>query len=130
MDDIYARRLNGYRVVAWNASSASQGGVVLVWKEEHDSFKVEEVTIRHPNVLSFELNTGGGRYYVVGCYIPPSSLETLEHVRKALKDAPADKSVRPMLWGDLNAHLDVPLTGRDEEVADVVDGEDLIDALR
>ena len=66
----------------------------------------------------------------MGCYIPPSSLETLEHVRKALEDAPADEGVRPMLWGDLNAHLDVPLTGRDEEVADVVDGKDLVDASR
>ena len=35
-----------------------------------------------------------------------------------------------MLWGDLNAHLDVPLTGRDEAVADVVDGFDLVDATR
>ena len=101
-----------------------------MWDEEHPAFEVKELKLRHPNVLSFELQTGAGRYYIVGCYVPPSSLETLEPVRRALEDAPADERVRPMLWGDLNANLDVPMSFRDEAVADVVDGEDLIDISR
>ena len=65
--------------------------------------------MHHQNVLSFELRTGNGRYYIVGCYLHSySSLKTLEPVRLAIKDAPADKRVCPMLWRDLNANIDNP----------------------
>ena len=129
-DEKFPHTLWGYRVVATKARSASQGGIALVWDENHAGFKVEEVKLRNPNVLTFELKTGHARYYVVGCYIPPSSLELLEPVRQALKDAPADKRVRAMMWGDLNVFLDIPISDRDEAVADVVDGEDLVDVSR
>ena len=87
---VYTRNAFGYRVVASDAPSAQQGGVALVWREEHPEFEVEEVKIRHPNVLSFEMKTGMTRYYVVGCYLPPSSpiKEALEPVVAALRDAP------------------------------------------
>ena len=129
-DEKYPHSSWGYRVFATKARGPSEGGIALVWDDNHAGFEVEEVKERHPNVLSFELVTGNARFYVVGCYIPPSSLESLEPVRRALEDAPADERVRTMVWGDLNVSLDIPISERDEAVADVVDGEDLIDVSR
>ena len=110
--------------------SASQGGVALVWDKDHNGFEVEKVKIRHPNMLTFELITGKQRFHVVGCYLPPSSLELLEPVIDALQDAPAGVKVSTMIWGDLNANLDAPISERDDVVTDVVDSKDLTDVSR
>ena len=86
-NDIYTRSASGYAVVATNVSSARQGGVALIWKED-GGFEVEEATIAHPNVITFQLVTGEERFYVVGCYVPPSDLTTLEHITKAMERKP------------------------------------------
>ena len=57
----HPRLAAGYRVEATVAPSASQGGVALVWDEEHPAFEVEELKLQHANVLSFELQLGVGQ---------------------------------------------------------------------
>jgi hypothetical protein len=74
------------------------------------------------------LVTGATCYYIVGAYIPPSDPGTLEHVRDALAKRPAN--CRPLLLDILNVNLDIPWTERDKAVADVVDGEDLVDMTK
>jgi hypothetical protein len=56
-DRIYTRNSSGYSVVALNAPSAHQGGIVLFWRS-NKSYEVEDWRIRGPNVLTFVLVTG------------------------------------------------------------------------
>ena len=74
MDDRYPKFSSGYKIIASKATSHSQGGVALVWKEGHDSFEVEAATVATPNLLTFQLVTGYERFYVMGIYIPPMIL--------------------------------------------------------
>ena len=64
---------------------------------ERGSYEVEETKIWGPNMLAFRLITGGADYYVVGCYIPPSDLATLEQVKAMWAHFPKDFS--PLLVG-------------------------------
>jgi hypothetical protein len=40
-------------------------------------YKVKEMRIWGANVISLQLRMDNARFFVVGCYIPPSDLETL-----------------------------------------------------
>jgi len=125
---IYTRRSCGYTILASDAPSAHQGGVALIYREQHDLYEVEETKVWHPNLLSFQLVTGVDRYFVVGCYIPPSDLSVLEHIQTAWEQCP--KGYKPMLIGDLNINLDVPRDERDETIAEQCDDWGLSDMSR
>ena len=71
-DGIYTRELAGYRVVATDALSRHRGGVALFYRPSA-LFAVEEVSEYVPNVISFEVATGGRRWYIIGCYLAPPS---------------------------------------------------------
>jgi hypothetical protein len=59
-DDRYPRFIQGYHVIALCATSPQQGGIALLWREsENLGFTVEVVNIISPNVLTFQLVTGG-----------------------------------------------------------------------
>jgi hypothetical protein len=58
-NDRYPKHVGGYHVIASKAASPQQGGIVLLWTAEHRDFKVEAVKIASPNVLTFQLVTGG-----------------------------------------------------------------------
>ena len=64
---IYPRRGFGYSVFATDAPSRWCGGVALFWRE-CDGCVVEEQRKWGPNVLSFQLVTGRGRFYCIGTY--------------------------------------------------------------
>jgi hypothetical protein len=59
-------------VITLHATSPQQGGIALLWTAEHQHFKVEVVNIVSPNVLTFQLVTGGVQFFVMGVYIPPA----------------------------------------------------------
>ena len=86
------------------------------------------MTARAANVITFEMVTAEVRWYVVGCYIPPSDLSTLDAVRGAVQQMP--DGCQLLVLGDLNANLSVQHTERDAAVADFLDGEDLVDLSR
>ena len=100
---IYTRRSSGYFIAASNAPSARQGGVALCWRGSK-LFEIEETQIWGPNVVAFRLLTGKHRLYVMGCYIPPSEMNTLDEVEEAWKQCP--KGFMPLLIGDLNVNLE------------------------
>ena len=127
MDGLHTRFSSGYNVIATSAPSVRQGGVALVWKDG-DAYEVEETRTWGPNVLAFQLVTGRHRYYVVGCYIPPSDLSALEDVRRAWSQCPS--GARPLLVGDLNINLESPRDERDVEIAEHVDHMNLTDLTR
>ena len=81
--------------------------------------------MRGPNVLSFQLILGATRWYIVGCYIPPTDLTTLTHVDEAWRACP--KGCHPILLGDLNVNLAAPRNERDDTIADQVDAMALTD---
>ena len=121
---IHTRRSSGYSVLASKAMSDRQGCVALVWRESRH-YEVEEARIESANVLTFRVVSGELKFYVVGCYIPPSDLTTLDQVRAAWARCP--KGFRPMLLGDLNLNLESPRDEREEEIAEQLDAYDLTD---
>jgi hypothetical protein len=58
-DDQYSKHVGGYHVIALKTTSPQQGGIALLWTAEHRNFEVEAVKIASPNVLTFQLVTGG-----------------------------------------------------------------------
>jgi hypothetical protein len=69
-------------------------------------------------VLSFVIVMGSQCFYVVGCYIPPTDLNTLPQVEQALKECL--KGHTPFLIGDLNVKLHAPRDKQNEQIAEVV----------
>ncbi len=72
-------------------------------------FEVEETQIWGANFISLQLKMDNVRFFVVGCYIPPSDLETLTDVKQAWQACPA--GARPLLVGDLNFNFFCPAHG-------------------
>ena len=64
-DGIYTRESAGYCVVATDAPSRHRGGVALFYRPS-SLFAVEEVREYGPNMISFEVATGGRRWYIIG----------------------------------------------------------------
>jgi hypothetical protein len=85
------------------ATSLQQGGIFLLWTAEHQHFKVEVVNIVSPNVLMFQLVTGGVRFFVMGAYIPPADTMGVDDLRNAWAKCPTN--CKPLLLGDLNIKL-------------------------
>jgi hypothetical protein len=49
-NDQYSKSLSGYRVLVSKAASLHQGGIGLIWREDHDGFEVEAVWPLTPNL--------------------------------------------------------------------------------
>ena len=83
-------------------------------------FQVENGKVRGPNCITFELQTGLTRYYVVGAYLPPSDMDaSFKVVERALGQIP--KGCILMVLDDLNANLDVPRNEQEAEIAVTMD---------
>ncbi len=115
---------SGYNIRSTHAPSKWQGGLSLFWRTSR-TFEIEEAEMWGPNVLSFQLILGATRWYIVGCYIPPTNLTTLTHVNEAWRACP--KGCHPILLGDLNLNLAVPCNKRDDTIANQVDAMALTD---
>ncbi len=76
----------------------------------------------------FVFNDGHRPSFVIGCYIPPSDLETLTDANKAWRMCPA--GAHPILVGNLNFNFCAQRTEREETIAKQVDAMDLIDMSR
>ena len=62
-DNRYPKFVQGYHVIASHATSPQQGGVALLWRDSEElGFLVEAVNVISPNVLTFQLVTGGVRF--------------------------------------------------------------------
>ena len=101
-DGIYTRESARYRVVATDAPSRHRGGVALFYRPL-SLFAVEAVREYGPDVLSFEVATGGRRWYIIGCYLAPDDARTIERVVTALGDQPCGTAL--LVAGDFNTDL-------------------------
>ena len=127
-DDRYPKFSSGYKIIASKATSHSQGGVALVWKEGHNSFEVEAATVVTANLLTFQLVTGYERFYVMGIYIPPNDTTGVDALRQAWEACPAD--CVPLVMGDLNINFEHPRDAREDDIADLLDEINLVDSSR
>ena len=106
-DDQYPKFVQGYHVIALRATSPRQGGVALLWRDlEELGFLVEAATVVSPNVLTFQLVTGGVRFYIMGAYIPPADTTGVDDLCSAWDKCPANG--HPLLLGDLNINFRSP----------------------
>jgi hypothetical protein len=80
------------------------------------------------NVISLQLRMDNIRFFVVGCYIPPSYLETLTDVEWAWQACPT--GAHPLLVGDMNFNFCAPRTDREEAIAEQVEAMGLVDMSR
>ena len=101
-DGIYTCESAGYRVVAIDAPSQHRSGVALFYRPS-SLFVVEAIRYYGPNLLSFEVATGGRRWYIIGCYIAPDDARTIERVVTALGDQPRGTAL--LVAGDFNTDL-------------------------
>jgi hypothetical protein len=58
-NDRYPRFVSWYHMIASKAASPHQGGITVLWKPGHWDFKVEAVHVASPNILTFQMVTGG-----------------------------------------------------------------------
>ncbi len=70
-DTQYPKHVEGYHVIALKATSPQHEGIALLWTAEDQDFEVEAVKIVSPNVLMFQLVTGGSLIFCNGCIYPP-----------------------------------------------------------
>ena len=64
---------------------------------------VEAVREYRPNILSFEVATGGQRWYIIGCYLAPNNARMIERIVTAMGDQPRGTAL--LVAGDLNTDL-------------------------
>ncbi len=70
-DDRYTRLALGFNILVSKATSHNQGGIALLWKENHPGYKVELARIVTLILLTFQLVTGDEQFYCMDMYIPP-----------------------------------------------------------
>jgi hypothetical protein len=124
-DARYPKYIQGYHVIASKATSPQQGGIALLWTSGHQDFEVEAVKIASPNVLTFQLITGGVQFFVIGAYIPPTDTTGVDALCAAWATCPS--TCKPLLLGDLNIDFGSPQTSREEAIADLLDEINLVD---
>jgi len=115
-DDRYTRLASGYKILASKAASHNQGGIALLWKENHQGFEVESAKILTPNLLTFQFVTGDERFYCMGIYLPPADTMGVEDLRAAWEACP--EGCMPLVLGDLNVNFSEPRDERDEVIRD------------
>jgi hypothetical protein len=102
---IYTHYSSGYSVLALTATLVWQRGIALFWRG-NNLYEVEETQIWGTNIISLHPMMGAIQFYVVGCYIPPSDLETLTDIKRASQTCPMGAHL--LLVGNLNQLLCPP----------------------
>jgi hypothetical protein len=54
-DNKYAKRMEGYEVIISRGKNKQQGGVALLWKDEHPMFEIENANARVCNLITIQL---------------------------------------------------------------------------
>ena len=128
-DARYSRLASGYKILASKAASHNQGGIALLWKENHQGFlEVESAKFLTPNLLTFQLVTGDERFYCMGVYIPPTDTMGVEDLRAAWEACP--ECCMPLILGDLKINFGEPRDKRDEVICDLINDVDHVNTSR
>ena len=60
-----------YNILTAATERTNCGGVSLFYRESQ-LYSLENAKVRASNIITFDLQIGATRYYVIGCYFPPS----------------------------------------------------------
>ena len=89
---------------------------------------MEAIKKFEPNVVGFQLSTGGRRWYIIRCYLSPDDTLTIESVVVTLKERPQGAEL--LVAGDSNViFLEPEGDQRGEEIAAALAIEGLEDML-
>ena len=127
-DERYPHFTSGFKVLSSKAASQHQGGIALLWREGHPGVEVEAARIVTPNLLTLQHVTGDERFYCMGVYIPPNDTVGVEDLRSAWEACP--DGCTPIILGDLNINFRDPRDEREEQIVDLLDEINMIDASR
>ena len=117
----------GYEIHCSIAESHHRGGVAIAFR--HSKYwQVESIRMHGPNVVSAVLVTGFRRHPMIGAYIPPNDLTTLDFIDEAMERYKDSEDI--ILLGDLNADLSNPRDGRSAQVSDQMATYGFDDMLR
>ena len=83
------------------------------WPAPH--FAVEAVQKFRSNVVAFQLATRERRWYIVGCYLAPNDILTIESIVAALKEEP--RGAKLLGARDINTKLSEPEGDRSESIS-------------
>ena len=100
---IHTRTLAGYLVFAIDAPSRHRVGVAVFYQEDTPHFQFEVMQRHEPNVLSFQVDSGGRRWSILGCYLVPNNAATLECIATAIGQRPRGAAL--LMEGDFNTDL-------------------------
>lgn len=106
-NDKYTKGAEGYTVCGTN-TTGNNGGVALVYRNR-EGWSLESTKTFGPNVIRTTLVSGERKWYIVGCYIPPSEEDgvTLGMLTQAYESR-RNLNWPVILLGDLNVNLDNP----------------------
>ena len=126
------KRYGPYNILTAPTQRTNCGGVSLFHRESK-LYSLENAKVRGPNIITFELQVSKVRYYVIGCYFPPSEsgadrATTFAAVERLMQQTPKDSIL--MVLGDLNANLDEPRNEQEAQVAAAMDSKGLACAMR
>ncbi len=127
-DDHYTRLASGFKILASKATSHNQGGIALLWKENHPGYEVESAQIATPNLLTFQLVTGDEQLYCMGIYIPPTDTMGVEDLRAAWEACP--EGCIPLVLGNLKINFSNPQNEWEEIICDLLKDINLVDMSR
>ena len=121
-------QLIAFACPALKAASHNQGGIALLWRENHPGYKVELARIVTPNLLTFQLVTGNKQFYCMGIYIPPTNTMGVDDLQVAWEACPT--GCVPIVLGDLNIDFRDPRNKREELIADLHNDINLVDTSK
>ena len=127
-DDCYTRLALGFKILASKATSDNQGGIALLWKENHPGYELELARIATPNLLTFQLITGDEQFYCMEIYISPTDTMGVEDLRAAWEACP--EGCIPLVLGDLNINFNEPRDKREEVICNLLNNINLVDTSR
>ncbi len=117
-DDPYPKHASGYKIISLKATSHKQGGIALVWKDGHDSFKVEAARVVTQNLLTFQLVTGYKRFYMMRIYNPLNDTMGVDALRSAWGTC-SDGCIL-LVMGDSNIDFEHPHNTCKEDIANLL----------
>ena len=79
---------------------------VAIFYHKAENFTPEVLRLHSPNVVRFQMESGGQRWHVVGCYIAPYDASTIEAVVMAIIQRPLRTEL--LAANDFNVKLSAP----------------------
>jgi hypothetical protein len=79
----YSRVCFGISGDHFEGSRPPQGGIAVLWKPGHWVFEVKAIHTASPNILTYQLVTGGDQFFVMGAYIPPADTTGVDDLHAA-----------------------------------------------